>query len=170
MSRKISSQEVAQHATEKDCWLIVHNKVYDVSRYLNDHPGGVEIVTDLAGQDATVDYDDVGHTQEANEILEKFLIGELSADAPIPPPSATATPAAAPAAAPVTKPPPSAAPVAPISTPPPKVSSTIPVPASASTPKKSVPAEDDGGMMMIGAGVAVAAVAMGFFLYRRSKA
>lgn len=75
MIRAISREEVRLHNNEKDCWIIVHGKVYDITRYLCDHPGGVEIVIGHAGEDATTDYDDVGHTGEAHTILEKFIIG-----------------------------------------------------------------------------------------------
>lgn len=36
MVRDISPEEVKLHSSEKDCWIIVHNKVYDVSKYLNE--------------------------------------------------------------------------------------------------------------------------------------
>mmetsp|Transcript_15884 Transcript_15884/g.28284 ORF Transcript_15884/g.28284 Transcript_15884/m.28284 type:complete len:132 (-) Transcript_15884:1600-1995(-) len=77
MSKVFTKEEVAKHNTEEDCWLIIRGKVYDVSTYLDDHPGGVEIVTDLSGEDATDDYDDVGHSEDADEILEKYLVGTL---------------------------------------------------------------------------------------------
>lgn len=45
-----TAQEVSQHNKEDDCWLVIDNKVYDVTKYLNDHPGGPEILYDLAGE------------------------------------------------------------------------------------------------------------------------
>lgn len=51
--------------------------VYDVTSYVKDHPGGADLLIDVAGQDATAAYEDVGHSEDASEILESFLIGTL---------------------------------------------------------------------------------------------
>jgi cytochrome b involved in lipid metabolism len=39
MSKVYSLAEVAAHNTAEDCWIIVHGKVYDVTKFLNEHPG-----------------------------------------------------------------------------------------------------------------------------------
>jgi cytochrome b5 len=72
--------EVAEHKTRDDVWMTIHNKVYNVSKYLEDHPGGEEVLMDRAGHDATEDFEDVGHSNEARKKLAEFEIGE-------PPPS-----------------------------------------------------------------------------------
>jgi cytochrome-b5 reductase len=55
--------------------------VYDVTSYVRDHPGGADLLIDSAGRDATEDYSDVGHSEEADEILKTFHIGNIN-DAP----------------------------------------------------------------------------------------
>ena len=55
-SRVISLEEVAQHNTEHDCWLIIHRRVYDVTEYIPHHPGGAMIYV-KAGGDATQLFD-----------------------------------------------------------------------------------------------------------------
>lgn len=50
---KFSQADVGKHSTESDCWVTVHGKVYDVTNYLDEHPGGPEIIMDLAGKDAS---------------------------------------------------------------------------------------------------------------------
>ena len=42
-------EEVAEHNTESDCWVIVHGKVYDVTAFLDEHPGGPEYLIDSSG-------------------------------------------------------------------------------------------------------------------------
>merc|ERR1711924_438156 len=36
----VTSEEVAKHSTDSDCWVIVGDDVYDVTKFLGDHPGG----------------------------------------------------------------------------------------------------------------------------------
>lgn len=52
-------------------------KVYDVTKYLNEHPGGPEIVLDYAGKDADDMFEDIGHSSGAREKLKSLLIGNL---------------------------------------------------------------------------------------------
>lgn len=51
--------------------------MYDVTKYLNDHPGGPEIMLDLAGKDADEMFEDIGHSSEARTKLKEYLIGTL---------------------------------------------------------------------------------------------
>lgn len=55
----ISGKEVAKHNTRESCWIIVHGKVYDVTDFLDDHPGGSKIILKYAGKDATEEYDPI---------------------------------------------------------------------------------------------------------------
>ncbi|KAG6381266.1 hypothetical protein JVT61DRAFT_5671 [Boletus reticuloceps] len=48
--------QIAQHNTVTSCWVIIRNKVYDVTDFLFDHPGGPQVIMGLAGQDATAAY------------------------------------------------------------------------------------------------------------------
>lgn len=78
--------EVAKHNTEQDCWLIIGDdsnggeKVYDVTKYLNDHPGGPEIMLEFAGKDANSMFEDIGHSTEARTMLQEYFIGNLKVD------------------------------------------------------------------------------------------
>ncbi|KZP00038.1 hypothetical protein CALVIDRAFT_320378 [Calocera viscosa TUFC12733] len=53
----ISYQELQQHKTRESCWILVRGQVYDVTDFLNKHPGGVQIILANAGRDATAVYD-----------------------------------------------------------------------------------------------------------------
>ena len=54
--------------------------MYDVTSYLDDHPGGAEVMLDVGGQDADEFFEDIGHSNDAREELEKHLIGTLKLD------------------------------------------------------------------------------------------
>lgn len=49
------------------------------------HSGGEEVLLDVGGQDATEAFEDVGHSDEAREILEGLLVGNLKRVAGDPP-------------------------------------------------------------------------------------
>ena len=56
MSKTLTLAEVAAHDREEDCYLIIGNertggaKVYDVTKYLDEHPGGDAVLLELAGK------------------------------------------------------------------------------------------------------------------------
>ena len=43
-----------QHTTEKDCWLIIGGKVYNVTDFLDEHPGGFDIIISATGKGTLV--------------------------------------------------------------------------------------------------------------------
>lgn len=73
----ITAEQVRLHSTQEDLWMIVYNKVYDVSKFAPLHPGGIEVLLDCAGVDATEAFQDVGHSQDAFDMLLPYLVGEL---------------------------------------------------------------------------------------------
>lgn len=70
-------EDVAQHNTEDDLWMVINGKVYDCTKFLPEHPGGEEVVIDCGGTDATDAFEDIGHSEEAREQLEPLYIGDL---------------------------------------------------------------------------------------------
>jgi cytochrome b involved in lipid metabolism len=48
---------------------------------LDDHPGGAEVMLDVAGADADEFFEDIGHSKDARKELEKYLIGDFKMDA-----------------------------------------------------------------------------------------
>ncbi|CAN4108470.1 unnamed protein product [Withania somnifera] len=69
--------EVMEHNNKSDCWLVISGKVYDVTSFLDDHPGGDDVLLTATGKDATDDFEDVGHSDDAREMMKKYYIGEI---------------------------------------------------------------------------------------------
>lgn len=69
--------EVATHHDATSCWIVVADKVYDVTEFVNEHPGGDEIILENAGTDATVPYESKGHSKYADDLLDNYCIGVL---------------------------------------------------------------------------------------------
>ena len=77
VQRKVSLSELKAHDTSSDCWIAVRGGVYDVTAFLNDHPGGAGIIVPNAGTDATEAFEDIGHTNYAVSLLDKYAVGQL---------------------------------------------------------------------------------------------
>lgn len=73
-------EEIQKHNNSKSTWLILHHKVYDLTKFLEEHPGGEEVLREQAGGDATENFEDVGHSTDARELSKTFIIGELHPD------------------------------------------------------------------------------------------
>lgn len=77
--KKFTWDEINKHDQEHDVWIVVNDKVYDATEYLELHPGGVESITINAGQDSTEDFVAI-HSIKATKMLEKYLIGIVDKD------------------------------------------------------------------------------------------
>jgi len=74
--RQYTIEEVSNHNhTSEALWLIIHGKVYDVAAFLEDHPGGPEILQQHGGRDATQDFEETFHSPAAREQLKDYVIG-----------------------------------------------------------------------------------------------
>jgi len=54
--------------------------VYDITKYLQDHPGGAAVLLEVAGKDATEEFEEIGHSDEARELLEPLFVGDLATE------------------------------------------------------------------------------------------
>jgi len=76
--KKYSLKEVAEHKDKTSTWLIIHDKIYDVTKFLEEHPGGEEVLLEQAGKDGTEHFEDVGHSTDARTMMKEYLVGELN--------------------------------------------------------------------------------------------
>jgi cytochrome b involved in lipid metabolism len=78
---RYSAAEVAKHDGGDSCWLIIDDKVYDVSDYLYQHPGGAGVIFPYCGDDGSDGMHTKGYGSEHSEAawreLKQYLIGEL---------------------------------------------------------------------------------------------
>ncbi|KAI8993260.1 cytochrome b5 [Pilobolus umbonatus] len=70
--------DISKHTSKDDLWMTIDNKVYNVTNFVLEHPGGEEVLLDEAGKDATESFEDIGHSDEAREILKEYLVGTLA--------------------------------------------------------------------------------------------
>ncbi|TVU34111.1 hypothetical protein EJB05_15939, partial [Eragrostis curvula] len=75
--RRVTSAEMARHCTEGDLWVAVQGKVYDVTSWLPQHPGGDLPLLSLAGQDVT-DAFVAYHPPSAWRALDRYRVATLS--------------------------------------------------------------------------------------------
>lgn len=70
-------EEVNKKNDSQNTWIVIENSIYDVTSFLNEHPGGEEVLLEQAGKDATEAFEDVGHSSDARDMMKKYKIGEL---------------------------------------------------------------------------------------------
>jgi len=73
-----SAAEIACHRSCNSCWIVRNGRVYDVTSFLVDHPGGAESILEYTGQDVSAVMKDASeheHSEAAYELLESYFIG-----------------------------------------------------------------------------------------------
>jgi predicted heme/steroid binding protein len=80
-SQKLTREEVAKNNTEDSLWVIVDHKVYDVTDFLDAHPGGSVVLQQVAGQDATQAFYNL-HRHEVLQKYDSLCIGTIEGEKP----------------------------------------------------------------------------------------
>lgn len=97
-------EDLKTHNTREDMWIAIHGRVYNITPFLEEHPGGDGVLVDNAGTrslptdnlirshfakwgaddvavpagvDCTGEFEAVGHSDDARATLEQFYIGDL---------------------------------------------------------------------------------------------
>ncbi len=72
----VTKSALAAHSTDKDCWVAISGKVYDLSAFSALHPGGSREITRACGTDATSEYvRERGHSREdaVSELSQRYV-------------------------------------------------------------------------------------------------
>lgn len=77
--KAFTRQQVEQHkpGDQGGVWLIVDNKVYDVTSFVDDHPGGKKVLLSAAGTDASEKFHQFHNRSVLEKVAKKFEIGTV---------------------------------------------------------------------------------------------
>ncbi|KAK9867946.1 hypothetical protein WJX84_011345 [Apatococcus fuscideae] len=82
-SKPLTKKEVAKHQTSDDCWIVLESRdhggqarVYDVTAYVEEHPGGQAILNN-AGGNSTKGFYGPQHPARVFDMIEDFYLGDL---------------------------------------------------------------------------------------------
>eukprot|EP01084_Bolivina_argentea_P032166 59504_1 len=78
--RIISKEEVSKHRRLNDCWIIFHKKVYDLTSYIHHHPGGMYVILNHAGTDATKVFESVHSETVLSTLPDSYCIGIIKTE------------------------------------------------------------------------------------------
>ena len=68
--------EVAKHNKKSDAWIVIDNKVANITDWISKHPGG-DIIMKGVGKDATSLFNSIGHSDYAKKMFKTYQIGKL---------------------------------------------------------------------------------------------
>jgi len=78
---KLSISEVKKHNSRDDCWSIVSGKVYNLTSFVQQHPGGIELISSICGIDGSAAFSNQhGSSAKPNNVLTGLLLGSLGAE------------------------------------------------------------------------------------------
>ncbi|KAI9093736.1 cytochrome b5-like Heme/Steroid binding domain-containing protein [Phlyctochytrium arcticum] len=80
-TKTFTQEQVASHKQDSDAWVIVHGKVYDVTQFLDSHPGGKKVLLKNCGKDATKQFDQFHDAKVLEKYGPKFVVGEVAGSA-----------------------------------------------------------------------------------------
>lgn len=73
----LTLEKIATHNTASDCYLVVNSSVYNVTPFIDKHPGGRERIIAMCGQQATEIFSRI-HSNFAWNLLKSFYVGDVA--------------------------------------------------------------------------------------------
>jgi len=74
----LSTSEIATHNSRSDCWSIVRGNVYNLTSYVQKHPGGASVIANICGKDGSGAFTNQHNSQsKPNNVLSGFLLGAV---------------------------------------------------------------------------------------------
>ena len=81
----ISVAEVQKHNTATDCWSVINGQVYDLTSYVNSHPGGASLIKAICGKDGSAAFaGQHASASKPNNVLAAFALGPLASGGTLP--------------------------------------------------------------------------------------
>nr|XP_058939888.1 cytochrome b5 reductase 4 isoform X2 [Kogia breviceps] len=75
---EVTEEELKKHNKKDDCWICIRGFVYNVSPYMEYHPGGEEELMRAAGSDGTDLFDQVHRWVNYESMLKECLVGRMA--------------------------------------------------------------------------------------------
>jgi cytochrome b involved in lipid metabolism len=76
--KSYTMEEVSKHNSKESCWSVIRGEVYDLTSWVNKHPGGPDKILRICGKDGTdLFIKQHGGAERPENILENFKIGVL---------------------------------------------------------------------------------------------
>lgn len=75
MYMRITKEELKEHKTKNDCWTSINGKVFNITPYVDFHPGGVDEIMKCAGKDGTSLFNKYHSWVSVDRMLENCLVG-----------------------------------------------------------------------------------------------
>ncbi|KAF2738944.1 hypothetical protein EJ04DRAFT_509116 [Polyplosphaeria fusca] len=73
----IDGAEVTKHNSRKSCWIVLDSKVYDMTDFLGNHPGGAAVLMKQAGSDATTEFKKYHPLEYVNQLPPEAHLGAI---------------------------------------------------------------------------------------------
>ncbi|XP_054162880.1 uncharacterized protein LOC128960771 [Oppia nitens] len=74
----LDMDEVVGHQEQdRGFWIVIDGLVYDISKFIDKHPGGDEVLREVAGTDASQRFAEIGHSDDARTLMIGYRIGRL---------------------------------------------------------------------------------------------
>lgn len=80
--KKYTMAEVAKRSTPAEAWIVIDERVYDITNFAGKHPGGEKVLWAMAGRDATDSFANYHAATVYKKWLPPYLIGEVT-DVPV---------------------------------------------------------------------------------------
>ncbi|KAF6113353.1 cytochrome b5 reductase 4 [Phyllostomus discolor] len=81
---EVTEEELKKHNTKDDCWICIRGLVYNVSPYMEYHPGGEDELMRAAGSDGTDLFDQVHRWVNYESMLRECLVGRMAVKPAVP--------------------------------------------------------------------------------------